>query len=144
MAYIIEPRVNWTHLDLNVRIVSKVIWRSDHPLEIVIVFGEAGDSLDIDDKNEGVVWKFGRDLITEAARDGVSGLGDVQVEIDAAARMTLKLDSPAGTVRLRTEAVTILQFVQRTFREVDEDDEAGLLNLDDDALREAMLDWGLM
>lgn len=142
MAYIVEPGVMWTQLDHNVRIVSKLLWRSDHPLEIVILFGESGSDTSIDEKN--VVWKFSRDLITEAAKNGTSGLGDVQVKVDAAARLTLRLESPSGVVRLRTEAITILQFVQRTYREVNETDEVDLLHLTNEEIREAMLDWGLL
>jgi hypothetical protein len=149
MAHIVEPRVLWTVLDKDpeVMVVSKMVWRMDRPLEIAIAFGMEGDGTDdIENADNEVirVWRFSRDLITEAAQTGKAGLGDVYVEIDAAACLTLRLDSPTGIVRLRTSAATVLEFVQHTFREADEDDEFDMLPLSDAALAEAMLDWGLM
>lgn len=139
MAYIIEPSVVWSALDApsTLDVASKIIWDSAHPLEIVIVFAQAGDA------RGGISWKFSRDLITEAAENGTAGLGDVQVTIDACAQLVLRLQSPHGTVRLRTGAAAVLDFIGRTLKAVDRLTEAGLLPLTDSELREAMLDWGL-
>jgi hypothetical protein len=146
MAFIVEPRVLWLVLDSSpqVSIVSKLIWRTDRPMEITAAFGAEGDSPEVQDTDYIRVWRFSRDLLTEAAASGSAGLGDVHVEIDHASRLILRLDSPTGTIRLRTQAATVLEFVQRTLDEVAQDTETDMLPLSDDDLREMMLDWGLM
>jgi hypothetical protein len=144
MANITEPGVIWTPVDppANVKIPSQVYWRSSSPLEITVVFGQVEEDYEATDMAF-IRWVFSRDLIPQARAAGQAGLGDVQVTINGD-RLILQLDSPQGRIKLSTSAETIMDFVRRTYVEVGDGYEADMLPLSDDALREAMLDWGLM
>jgi hypothetical protein len=138
VSKITEPAVLWTPVrHPGVTIPSRLSWDSACPLEVTVTFTEAG----VFGTADTIRWVFGRDLITEASAGGKAGLGDVQVEVTHG-MLLLLLTSPFGAIELSTEAALVLAFVQRTLREVDEDDEAGRLPLTDDELEDTVQQWG--
>jgi len=123
-------------------IPSRVYWLPEKPLEITVIFGQSEEDYEADGINF-IRWVFSRDLISQARAAGTAGVGDVQVKVRGN-RLFLQLESPNGQVKLFTDAEAMLDFVRRTYQEVDQLTETDLLPLTDDQLREAMLDWGLM
>ena len=127
-----------------VLIPSKMYWRDSRPLEIVIIFGDVTDTPDDGDGSAELVrWVFSRDLVADADTHGKAGLGDVHIEITCA-RLLLSLTSPFGTIKVRTDADKILNFLKRTYLTVSMSTESDYLPLTDSDIHEQMLDWGLM
>jgi hypothetical protein len=148
MTAIVEPKVMWVPVDPpreGMLIPSKMYWRDDRPLEVRVIFGDISDTPDDGDgEDPGLVrWVFSRELITDADTHGKAGLGDVHVEITCA-RLLLSLTSPFGTIKIRTDASKILNFIKRTYLTVSMSTESDYLPLTDSEIHEQMLDWGLM
>lgn len=123
-----------------VKIPGRVFWRAEHPLEVIAIFGSTGTSTK-EGKEDVARWTISRDLIREAAQKGRAGEGDVQVELDSAARLTLRLASPSGTARLRTSYSPVEKFLKMTYAEVSVLTEADCLPLGDALLESLMETW---
>lgn len=133
---IVVPMIIWTRIAADappVMVPSRMYWQAKKPLEVCVVFNSPGYATDDDDSDD-VRWVFGRDLVTQALRDGIAGEGDVTIEISHGL-LVLHLTSPFGEITLRTEAVTVTDFIRQTFAAVDQLTEADWLPLDDAALR---------
>jgi hypothetical protein len=130
--------------DASIIIPSRVYWRSEHPLEIVIVFGTTVDEADNPDYNDPdashIRWVFSRELLTEARMKGKAGIGDVHVEITRDT-MFLTLTSPFGEVKLRTVSRLMEEFIRRTYEVTNSEAEEGAMPLTDIELQLIVREW---
>jgi hypothetical protein len=130
--------------DTSITIPSRVYWRSEYPLEIVIVFGATADEEDNPDYNEPdaghVRWAFSRELVTEARAKGKAGIGDVHVEIKVNT-LFLTLTSPFGEVKLRTVSGIMEDFIRRTYEVMNSGAEEDAMPLTDIELQLIMHQW---
>ncbi len=112
MSYIVEAW-GWLHSFNDAEVTATVEWDSDDPLTLRMVFEtEAGS----------VPWVFARDLVRLAIICGDSGQGDIKFKIEAEL-LFMTLDSPFGTVTMRSPHIRFAEFLAATYRVVPIEDE---------------------
>jgi hypothetical protein len=110
-AVIVTESWSWTVSEEDDSTVPALVeWDSDEPLVIRIIFDSNGHM---------IPWMFARELLEAALRHGTAGVGDVSIKVDKSA-LYLTLDSPFGTITLRSGASHFAGFLRSTYAVVPE------------------------